>query len=81
MENLGTLVSSKNSLKIRQDASSRASILGTPIITLGGDRIKSNENIYDLTPEINKALSSTSYCGKTMKEESDFLTMNIIINH
>ena len=59
---------------------SRASILRTPIITLGGDRMKIFENIYDLTPEIYKVLSSTSYRAKTMKEGSHILNINIIIN-
>ena len=39
-----------------------------------------NENIYDLTPETLNALPSTSYTGKTMKNENDILMMNIIIN-
>ena len=35
-----------------------------------------NENVYDLNREIHKALSSTSYTGKTMKDNSDILMMN-----
>ena len=75
-ESLGALMDSKNSLKLIQDDLGRASILGIPIHTLGGDRLQINGNVYDLPPEIYKALSSTSYSGKTLKEESDILMMN-----
>ena len=51
---LGRLMSSANSLKIKPTPSG-ATILGVPIITLGGDRIQIKDNIYDLTPEIYKA--------------------------
>ena len=34
-----------------------------------------NDKIYDVTPEIYKASSSTSYIGKTMKDEKDILMM------
>ena len=76
---LGRLMSSLNSLKIIASPSG-ATILGVPINTLGGDRIQIKDNIYDLTPEIYKALSDTGYTGKTMKNESDILMMNNIIN-
>ena len=75
---LGRLMSSANSLKIIS-TSSGASILGVPIHTLGGDRIQIKDNIYDLTPEIYKALSFTGYDGKTMKNENDILMLNNII--
>ena len=76
---LGRLLSSANSLRIKSSPSG-ATILGVPIYTLGGDRIKINENIYDLTPEIYKALSDTGYTGKNMKSENDILMMNNITN-
>ena len=50
-----------NSLKIQ--SSSGAKILGVPIYTLGGDRLQIRDNVYDLTPEIYKALSYTGYTG------------------
>ena len=53
-------MNTKFSLKSIQDKMGRVSILGTPIDTLGGDRIKINDNTYDSTPEIYKASSSTS---------------------
>ena len=76
---LGRLMSSANSLKITSSPSG-ASILGVPVYTLGGDRIQIKGNIYDLTPEIYKALSDTGYTGKNMKNEYDILMMNNIIN-
>ena len=76
---LGRLMSSLNSLKITA-SSSGPKILGVPIYTLGGDRIQIKVNIYDLTPEIYKALSDTGYTGKDMKNENDILMMNNIIN-
>ena len=76
---LGRLMSSLNSLKIIASPSG-PTILGVPIYTLGGDRIQIKDNIYDLTPEIYKALSDTGYTGKTMKNESDILLMNNIKN-
>ena len=76
---LGRLMSSLNSLKITASPSG-PTILGVPINTLGGDRIQIKDNIYNLTPEIYKALSDIGYTGKTMKNESDILMMNNIIN-
>ena len=37
METLGALMNNKNFLKLIQDESGKASILGVPINTLGGD--------------------------------------------
>ena len=76
---LGRLMSSLNSLKVIASPSG-PTILGVPIYTLGGDRIQIKDSIYDLTPEIYKALSDTGYTGKTMKNESDILMMDNIIN-
>ena len=70
MEILGALMQSKISLKLRQDALSRASITGTPIFTFGGNRIIRNENIYDITPERHKALSSTGYSSSRRMSRS-----------
>ena len=59
MENLAALMNIESSLKVIQGYSGRALILGIPIYTLGGDRIRKKDNVYDLSPEINKALSAT----------------------
>ena len=72
-------MNSRNSSKITQDEFGQTNILGIPLRKSGSDKIKINDNIFDLTPEIYKALCSTSYNGKTMKNESDFLMEKTII--
>ena len=76
---IGSLMNSRNSLKITQDESGRTNILGVPIQISEGDTMKINENIYELTPEIYKALTYTTYTGNTMKDENDILMMYNII--
>ena len=76
---LGSLMNSRNSLKITQDESGRANLLGVPIQISEGDTIKINENVYELTPEIYKALTYTLYTGNTMRGENDILMMYNII--
>ena len=71
---LGRLMSSANSLR-KTPTTSGAQILGVNIITLVGDRIQIKDNIYDLTPEIYKALSYTGYDGKNLKNEDDILML------
>ena len=41
--------------------------------------MKINENVYELTPEIYKALTYTTYNGSTMTDENDILMMYNII--
>ena len=77
---IGKLMSSKNSLKVDQDErTGGASINGIPLLIFGGNSMKTKDNVYEITPEIHKALSSTGYTGKTMKSENDILMMNIIL--
>ena len=76
---IGSLMNSRNSLKTTQDESGRANILGLPIQISEGDTMKKNENVYELTPEIYKALTYTTYTGNTMKDENDILMMYDII--
>ena len=76
---IGSLMNSRNSLKITRDESGRANSLGIPIQISEGDTIKSNENVYDLTPKIYKALTYATYTGNTMKDENDILMMYNII--
>ena len=52
---LVSLMSSHNSLKITQDGGYTI-ILGVPIQISGADTIKINDNVYELTPELYKAL-------------------------
>ena len=46
---LGSLLSSSNSLKIKPSPSV-PTILGVPIYTLGGDKLRIRDNVFDLTP-------------------------------
>ena len=75
---LGRLMSSANSLKITPSPS-RATILGVPIYTLCGDKLRIRDNDYELTPENYKALSDTGYIGKNLKNENDILMLYNII--
>ena len=75
---LGRLMSSANSLKITSTPYG-ASILGVPIYTLGGDKLRIRGNDYELTPEIYKALSYTGYTGENLKNENDILMLYNII--
>ena len=76
---IGSLMNSSNSLKISQDESGRANILGVPIQISEGDTMKVNETIYELTPELYKALTYTTYSGNNMRDENDILIMYNII--
>ena len=76
---LGRLMSSANSPRIKSSPSA-APVLGVPICTLGGDKMRIRDNNYELTPEIYKALSHTGYTGITVKNENDILLVNNIIS-
>ena len=54
---LGSLLNSRSSSKITQDESRRATLLGVPIHRSETDTIKITENIYELSPELYKALT------------------------
>ena len=71
-----SLMKSRKSLKSTQDESGRANILGVPIHRSGADTKKIKENIYELTAEVYKALTSPLYTGNTIKKENDILMMN-----
>ena len=79
-EMIGSLMNSRKSPKITQDGFGRANFLGVPIQISETDTMEINETIYELTPEIYKALSFTGYTGKIMKNENDILMMNNITN-
>ena len=74
---LGSLMSSSKSLKIKSSPSG-PTVLGVPMNTLGGDKLRIRENEYKLTPDIYKALSYAGFTDKTVKNENDILMMNNI---
>ena len=75
---IGRPVSSSNSLRIKASPSA-PTILRAPIHTIDGDKLRICDNDYELPPETYKALSYTGFTGKSMKNETDILMMNIII--
>ena len=66
-----SLLEAPNSLKINQDNEGNLNILGLSLLFVGGDKTKVSDNIYEFTREIHKALSNSSYTGKSMKKEND----------
>ena len=78
-EMIGSLMNCRNSLNVTRDEPGTANFLGVRIHRSEADTMKINESIYDLTPGIYKAFSSTSYTGKTMKNENYILTMYNIV--
>ena len=69
-------MSSKKFLRIDQNKrTDGASINGIPVLILGGDSVKTKDDVYEISPEIFRALSSTGYTGETMKSEKDILMM------
>ena len=66
-----SLKNTTNSLKLNKDENDNYRILKSDIRVLGGDKILVNgRNIYEFTPEIHKALSKSTYTGKSMKDEN-----------
>ena len=77
---IGKLMSSKSSLKKDQNKrTGGASINEIPVLIFGGDALKLKDNVYEITPEICKALSSTGYDGKSMKSENDIIILKNIL--
>ena len=65
-ERLSSLTRASNSLRLKQDDLGIMSILGT-LLQTGGKKFKINDDVFELSPELHKTLSSTSYTGKTMR--------------
>ena len=78
---LGSLMNSRNFLKITQDGLGHANVLGVPFQISGAELPKINENIYELTPGIFQASTYPTYDGETKKNESDILMMYNIIRY
>ena len=75
---LGAMATSNNKFKIVQDNKGRAYFNGVLINPLGGNDVKIGNNIYELTPEIQKALLQTDYKFDKMSD-NDILVFNQII--
>ena len=70
-----SLKNTNTSLKLNKNEDGDYKILDTIIKPIGHDKILVNGNIYEFTPEIYKALSKTSYTGKSMKDIDDKKTL------
>ena len=64
-----------NSLRIKSSPSG-ASVVGVPIYTLGGDKLRIHDKHYELKSEIYRTFTYTGFTGKSMKNENDILMMN-----
>ena len=61
-----------NALKLVRDEDDNLTIRGISIKSLGDDKILINNNkIYNLSTEMHKALSNSTYTGKSMKNKQD----------
>ena len=77
---VGKLMSSKSSLKLDQDnRRDGASKNGIPVLIFGSDFLEIGDNVYEITPENHKALSSTGYTGEKTKNENDILMIKNIL--
>ena len=71
-----SLTTESNALKLVKDEFDNLTILGIPIKSLGGDKVIINNNrVYDLSSEMHKALSNSTYTGKTMRDRNDQLEL------
>ena len=65
-----------NALKLVRDEDDNLSIRGISIKSLGDNKILINNNrVYDLSTEMHKALSNSTYTGKSMKDKNDQLKL------
>ena len=67
-ETLLSIMRGENSLEVEQIDSADATISGVPLYTLDGNELRILDNVYELTPELHKTLSSRAYTGKTTKK-------------
>ena len=75
-ETFKSLNKESNALKLIKDENDKLSINGIPIKSLGGDEILvNNDKVYDLSTEMHKALSNSTYTGKSMKNKEDQLKL------
>ena len=65
-----------NTLKLVRDEDDNLTIRGIPIKSLGDNKVLLNNNkVYDLSTEMHKALSNSTYTGKSMKDKEDQLKL------
>ena len=71
-----SLTNETNALKLVKDEEGNLTILNTPIKSLGDNKLLVNNNrVYDLSSEMHKALSNSTYTGKSMRDRNDQLKL------
>ena len=71
------MANSNNKFKIVKDNRGRVMINDGFLNVMGGNDVKFGENIYELTPEIQKALTETSY-NFDKRSDKDIISFNRI---
>ena len=65
-----------NALKLVKDEAGNMSVFGIDIKSLGGNKILVGDNkVYDISTEMHKALSNSTYTGKSMRNKEDELKL------
>ena len=73
------MVNARNEFKLDQKKGGRYMFNGVNVDPMGGNNVKIGENIYEITPSIQKALTETSY-NFTKMSDDDILTFSKILN-
>ena len=76
---VGKMVNARNEFKLDQKKGGRYMFNGVNVDPMGGNNVKIGENIYEITPSIQKALTETSY-NFTKMSDDDILTFSKILN-
>ena len=76
---VGKMVNARNKFKLDQKKGGRYMFNGVNVDPMGGNNVKIGENIYEITPSIQKALTETSYNFNKMSDD-DILTFSKILN-
>ena len=78
MNTLGALKESSNSISKKLTPTGKT-INGVPVYTIGSNTMEINDNVYELTDEKHKALSSTGYSGEWWDHEENFCFLLFIV--
>ena len=74
-DTIKSLKDDHSSVKLNEDEDGNMTILNTPIKFSGGDKVRVNDNIYEFNNEIHKALSKSTFTGKSMRNYDDRRTL------
>ena len=74
------MIKGRNSIRKGDNDSVRAYIFGVPSQTLADDKMNMRDNVYDLTEEVQKGLSSTVHTREILKNFSENVLVSNFIN-